>query len=161
MGIPWESELMEGRGLGREPGLVSGGGYAKTLRLVTLLHETAHYLQDLTLGTCIQADRYSDIAGGHVFEAVRILAGRQERVGCPLVERTNRGLEGEAAEHLDEARKADGLAWALDDDGAYVQRFIDGPEVPAFPYGLTGRMLIEGLTAVRVATLVAARAQSD
>jgi hypothetical protein len=161
MGIPWEADLMTESRLGQKSGIFSGGGYAKTLRLVTLLHETEHYLQDLTLGTCIQHDRHTDAAGAHTFMAARLLAERQESVACPLDARLNSGLEDEAAMHFDEARHAHEQAWTLVDDGVWVQRFVDGAGVPELPDGLSGRMLIEGLTAVRVAALVAARCHDE
>jgi hypothetical protein len=159
MGIPWEGALMTGRGLGQDSAPNSPGGYAKTLRLVTLLHETAHYVQDLTLGTCIQHDRYSDVAGVHTLMAARLLAAQRGRVGCPLA--ASHGLEGDAAEHLAEARHAHGRAWALVDEGADVHRFIDGLRSPQLHDGLSGRMLIEGLTAVRVAALLAGRCRDE
>jgi hypothetical protein len=75
-GIPWESDLLLPAGVGREPSEFTAlgsipGGHQKTLRLVVLLHEVAHYVHDLSLGAELERDFLVDQAAAILFEWLR------------------------------------------------------------------------------------------
>jgi hypothetical protein len=159
MGVPYEAELFTTQTVGREDGWKALGGFPKTIRLVTLLHETTHLVQDLTLGACLEQDRQFDEAGFQAFKTIWTLS-QQEDVRCPLDRREwHAGEPGESSYR--DATAAKERAEALIERPVIVEEVVDGLNVQDLPEELTGRMLIEGIASVRVASVLAGRCQND
>jgi hypothetical protein len=55
----------------------------ETLQLVILLHETAHYVHDLSLGACLNNDFILDESAAITFQLLYDLTSKQKTV-CPL-----------------------------------------------------------------------------
>ena len=78
-----DEDVLYLRGIGRTTLMPDDDGIWKTLRLITFLHETAHYVHDLSLGYCMQNDFWQDEAAGALFSALKRLGKRNSLVSCP------------------------------------------------------------------------------
>src|SRR5215469_15871783 len=82
LGVPHEPGLYSVKGVGRATEFSPAvgevpGGVATTIRLVVLLHETSHYLHDLSLGACMASDCALDQSFGALLEGFQ----RQSKEG--------------------------------------------------------------------------------
>jgi hypothetical protein len=88
-GVPFESDLISPKGVGREdfrtPDGIAYGGVQRTMRLIVLLHETSHYVHDLSLGMPIEIDHLLDQSDKYLVSAVRRLISKEGTIHCPLV----------------------------------------------------------------------------
>ncbi len=107
-GVCWELDFLFPHGVGREdhptlqhcvakdirttmlvlpvgfPKADSRGGPHKTTRLVVLLHETSHFIHDLSLGAFLVCDSVLDLTSFILFDCVRKLSSEGD-VRCPLL----------------------------------------------------------------------------
>src|SRR5262249_45477680 len=108
-GMPGEFELLHAhKGVGRTPNMLlkdDSGGWQKTMRIAALLHETTHYLHDLSLGACVAADELRDQSALLLWSSLRGDYGN-ERIVCPRPEQRAALLRfPELAQALDLARR--------------------------------------------------------
>jgi hypothetical protein len=167
-GVPYESDLLLPKGVGRTD-YKAPGGLLKTMRLIVLLHETSHLVHDLSLGTCMDADFLLDQSDA-LFKAT--LRDMQYRVPggvrCPILSAENRG------QWLADAKWKDAFA-AIERIEAYENKLVGcTPGLaryalslsPAFQAvqdslaSLSGLALQEGLVATKTASTLAARVEN-
>ena len=88
-GVPYESDLLKPKGVGRQdywaPFDKVPGGLQKTMRLIVLLHETSHYVHDLSLGTCLDIDYLVDQSNAILNDITRKLLSHGSMIQCPLL----------------------------------------------------------------------------
>jgi hypothetical protein len=86
-GVPYELSL-----------LTTGVGIndlQQTVRIITLLHETSHFIHDLSIGACLNRDFLLDEAAAVLFPLTASIAQNRKLV-CPLLsEKTLMGMEHE------------------------------------------------------------------
>lgn len=135
-----------------------------TVRLIVLLHETSHYLHDLSLGTCLNSDFLLDEAAGVTWSLLASLTSAQEVV-CPIVDfewntKDQTQREREAVKFIVER---EGLAnfprsqptivnvgsLALDPESGLTDETV-----------LTGEHLLEGIVALKTMIGLAQRANN-
>jgi hypothetical protein len=146
-GIPYESDFLLGVGRQGEDITVFGrieGGPDGALRAATLLHETAHFVQDLSLGAPMARDYLLDAGLAVLFDAIR---RRGAVVRLPLSRHRDQGLEDD---HLQFVLEQQELA-----DDLLEQRLAIGD------VELSGRILLESLAAAQAARTLRDRCASD
>jgi hypothetical protein len=149
-GVPYERALFLQQG-------VAAGDVASTLRLIAFMHESAHYLHDLSLGLCLNADLLVDRAMSILFAAARRQTG-QGVLRCPVaVSGPFPDWDSEVRQAIGTAREFARRASALLDDEGPVMVVRDG-NVEECPVSSTH--LLEGAVALRTMAGLAARAQS-
>ena len=148
-GVPYELGPLH-RGIGLHDEQLTGfgvveGGPAATNRILTLLHETSHYVQDLTLGAAIESDLLLDEALVMLILAVGRASARGT-VRLPLA-RFRRGLDAEEQEQLAQARERTALARRFSDDTTLLTVRWRADR----SWSLSGTVLMEGLAASHAA----------
>ncbi len=88
-GFPYESDLIRPRGVGREDYKTvqfgtARGGLQKTMRLIVLLHETSHFVHDLSLGAYLATDSALDQSSGLLFAALQLMGRTGATIHAPL-----------------------------------------------------------------------------
>jgi hypothetical protein len=167
-GVRYEHELVKPTGVGRTAGKAPGGPQ-KTMRLVTLLHETCHLVHDLCLGSCVDLDYVRDASSAVLRAAIRqIQSSTRDPVRVPLLAAGNRyqwALDGELRTAVRFAERAAAYServegvwpgldrYALDLSGEFAAERED-------LRSLSGRALLEGLVATKTACAIADRAES-
>jgi hypothetical protein len=66
-------------------GRTKSGDVQKTMRIIVLLHETSHYLHDLSLGAFMASDYILDECHSGLIGALRCLSKRKSKVQAPLL----------------------------------------------------------------------------
>jgi hypothetical protein len=64
-------EWVKAAGMASAPGWTGDDDFQRTFRTITLLHETSHYLHDLSLGTSLRSDLLLDESAHWLFDAMR------------------------------------------------------------------------------------------
>ncbi len=86
-GIPYETDISIPLTVGRldsfNPYLHDPGGPEKTLRIAVFLHETAHFLHDMSLGTCMEFDYLADGALVALLQVLHMIPDG-ELFCCPI-----------------------------------------------------------------------------
>jgi hypothetical protein len=118
-GVFSEFDLLNPKGIGREdsanPYGKESGGLMKTMRLITLMHESTHYIHDLSLGACMEHDLLLDKSSALLF------SGLSERdnnsiLKLPLSSHSNdrsntASIEGETLSQIHETDKYVEMFW--------------------------------------------------
>lgn len=147
-GLPYENWILAG-GVGREFGIAATG------RLVTLLHETVHLVQDLSSGVAIESDIRLDESLGRL---VNLLRGWRDRPApaLPLIS-LHPSLGPADTELVDAILACEGLAAWLPGEALHVQ-FGDAGDSSR---ELSGIVLMEGLAAAAAARAVRDRCRIE
>ena len=172
-GIPWEVDLASPVGVGALDYPFAAqpvpGGLARTLRIATFQHETAHYVQDLCLGASLAADQLTDEAGDAILQSLAILA-HSGGVSLPVRQqdlprfhnRNAAAMLSRAHQHHKAGRKLVGdqpmnpeksQLWQIPAVGQISGR--DNPIATLSP-----RFLLEGIAAVQTCKALVERATS-
>lgn len=157
VGVPYEVDALR-HGIGRkdDPGTTLGlGGPQATLRVVTLLHETAHFVQDLSLGAALERDYLLDESAGLLLDLLRRWMDRPD-LRFPL------------REHRPLADREDIEVFAaLLDREDHAERLVSETMRVHFRDGggghcdISGQVLTEGLAAMHVARTLQMRCETE
>ncbi len=83
-GEPYENDILSPRGVGRP------GGLQQTLRLIVLMHETSHYVHDLSLGACMDLEYSMDHCHKLLVSGLNMMTHYRHIIRCPLFSTANR-----------------------------------------------------------------------
>ncbi|MDJ0798612.1 MAG: hypothetical protein QNJ51_17635 [Calothrix sp. MO_167.B12] len=133
-----------------------------TIRIIALLHETSHFIHDLSLGTCLNIDFLLDEAAAITF-SILSRSEIKDKIVCPLIdtveipnhrkkENLNILIERQWLTEipLSQPTLLDTSSLSLDDDSGLPDKIA-----------LTGTHLLEGIVAVKTLIGLAQRAKSD
>ena len=158
-GVPYETGMVhDGIGLADDPFTAPGpveGGPDATARTVTLLHETAHLVQDLALGAAVEHDLLRDESLGILLVLLRRLRDTGD-VRLPLTD-PPAGLDADGRRGVALLRDRDATAGRLRDDTVEV-----GPVgARRSRHPVSADVLMEGLAAAQAARALRGRARTD
>jgi len=161
-GIPYELDLGMLIGVGRDDSDASPGGPQKTLRNIVFLHETAHFVHDLSLGTCMETDYLWDSADAALLDI-------REALRCPVLGQKSHGrLErgGTVSAPLVFLKEQEALAdFLLSAPSDLLQFSIAvNPDFGKFQEEvkrLSGLSLMEALVAVQTLSAMTFRARTE
>ncbi len=163
-GIPYEIDISIPTSVGRNdsfnPYCPDPGGPLKTLRIAVFLHETAHFVHDMSLGACMEIDYLTDAAIGAFLQILHMIP-HGEPFRCPI-------LGGQVRNRLKVVEGISAPLAFLEEREALASALLSKPcDLPEFAFAvnpifrnfpteldeLSGLSLLEGLVAVK--TLVA------
>ena len=93
-GYPLEIDFLKGFDNGRLDGKPLEnpygykGGVLKTQRIISVMHEAQHYLDDLTSGTCLNYDILSDESYAYLYSFIQSLS-KNYTLTCPILNNNN------------------------------------------------------------------------
>lgn len=132
-----------------------------TLRQIILLHESAHYVHDLSLGTCLSYDLLLDRSAAVTFELIRHIMADQ-KVNCPLKSLRSESIE-KYRNTLDYINYCNNIANFLLCESTTIDH-TSFPQLEDFgvPDGteLTTMHLLEGIIAIKTLIALAQRAST-
>jgi hypothetical protein len=155
-GVPYDLALLDLRfGVGRtdyftDYGQKIAGGTVQTLRLMTFLHETSHFVHDLSLGAAIEADHARDRSYSCLVSILQQIGNKT--VECPVIEHTSQLPAHPATANL--------LRWITVCDKQATSLVGAQAGTDSKADHLSGLALLEGIVATLTSRCLALRAHS-